>query len=51
MNQDDAYTAYKDKNYTNYRLNLTFLDERIYEQARKNAAMLMSPGGTQGDFL
>lgn len=47
---DDAYTAYKDKNYTNYRLNLTFLDERIYEQARKNAAMLMSQEGRRGIF-
>ena len=50
MEPDDAYTAYKDKNYTNYRLNLTFLDERIYEQARKNAAMLMSQEGRRGIF-
>ena len=50
MEPDDAYTTYKGKNYTNYRLNLTFLDERIYEQARKNAVMLMSQEGRRGIF-
>ena len=50
MEPDDAYTTYKGKNYTNYRLNLTFLDERIYEQARKNVAMLMSQEGRRGIF-
>lgn len=44
------YTTYGDKDYTDYRLNLTFLDERSYEQAKKNAAMLMSPEGRRGIF-
>ena len=44
------YTTYGDKDYTDYRLNLTFLDERSYEQAKKNAAMLMSPEGRKGIF-
>lgn len=44
------YTTYGDKEYTNYRLNLTFLDGKSYEQARKNASMLMSQEGRKGIF-
>ena len=48
-NEDD-YTAYGNKDYTNYRWNLTFLDVDSYEQARKNALLLMHPDGRKGIF-
>lgn len=47
---EDAYTRYGEKDYTNHRWNLTVLDGRSYEQARENAAMLMSREGRKGIF-
>ena len=47
---EGEYTTYGDKNYTNYRLNLAFLDENSYKQAKKSATMLMSQGGRKGIF-
>ena len=47
---EGGYTLYDDKNYTNYRLNLKFLDDKSYSYAKKNAAMLMSQEGRKGIF-
>ena len=44
------YTFYDGWNYTNYRLNLKFLDDKSYAYAKKNAAMLMSQEGRTGIF-
>lgn len=48
--KEGAYTRYGEKDYTNHRWNLTFLDGRSYEQARENAALLMSREGRKGIF-
>lgn len=42
------FTTFEDKNYTNRRLNLAFLDANIYSSAKKQAAMLMSQEGRKG---
>ena len=47
---EGGYTTYGDDNYTNERLNLTFLDKRSYENAKKIASMLMSQEGRKGIF-
>lgn len=48
--ENDGSMVYKDYNFTNRRLNLTFLDEETYIGAKKLASMLMSPEGRHGIF-
>ena len=47
---DGGYTTYGEDNYTNERLNMTFLDKGSYENAKKIASMLMSQEGRKGIF-
>lgn len=47
---EGGYTTYGDYNYTNERLNLSFLDSGSYASAKKHAAMLMSQEGRKGIF-
>jgi|GEM_PF-3064683 len=42
---DDGATNYGDYNYTSERLRLTFPDATVYEDAKRQAAKLMSPDG------
>ena len=45
---DDGATNYGDYNYTSERLRLTFPDATVYEDAKRQAAKLMSPDGRKG---
>ena len=47
---EGQYTTFESLNYTNYRLNLEFLDDGTYTEARKKASMLMSQEGRKGIF-
>lgn len=45
------YTTVGELQYTNYRINLSFLDEGAYKSAQKYASMLMSQEGRKGIFF
>lgn len=49
--QDEEYTKFEDKEYTNLRLMLTFPDKDVYKSADKKFSMLMSRNGRRGVYF
>lgn len=47
---EEPFTTYEGKNYTNERWNLTFLDPEVYESMREHASTLMSQKGRKGIY-
>lgn len=46
--QENEYTKFEDKEYTNLRLMLTFPDKAVYQSAERKFSMLMSQNGRKG---
>lgn len=49
--QENEYTKFEDKEYTNLRLMLTFPDKDVYKSAERKFSMLMSQNGQKGVYF